>query len=508
MKQNINPTTLYPVFPMMTAVILVLAGCAGNGINDTTGHEKIYSGTVKVSVHLGRIGTLAKRSVIEMEKLIIQITDKKTDSVVASDTSGISGNEETTVEKTFPDLCAPDTFKLSIKSVDTNGEIIHNGSKEFFTSPGDTVNLSLDLDAQYSMLRVSFNDIPDSVDKVVLMIDDVDTLDSSFTSGSRESIVFQYDYLEADEDGIEYDLSLKAGGSFYGNDTVLYAADTSIVAQSGVDTGFQVILKWVGPDIPCGAAELTVTIGTVGRTLINAGFEEGEGVIPTTGLSAYYPFNGDADDKSGNGLDGTVHGAALTQNRFGVSNAAYMFDGTDNYIDLGAVNPITGNHFTISIWFYLTDTISYEFGGWYGSSILMKGNDYNREDSYGIEIYTSGPTSFEDAITCAVVNTTGDTIRPSSCSSPGMLSANRWYHVVSILDDNTLKFYVDGELESTSTVSGQLTQSALELTIGRTATSGYEHSFKGQLDDIRIYDKALSDNEVLSLYHENGWTGN
>ncbi len=51
------------------------------------------------------------------------------------------------------------------------------------------------------------------------------------------------------------------------------------------------------------------------------------------GLVAYYPFNGNANDESGNGNNGIVHGATLTADRSGNANSAYSFNGIDNYID-------------------------------------------------------------------------------------------------------------------------------------------------------------------------------
>jgi hypothetical protein len=52
------------------------------------------------------------------------------------------------------------------------------------------------------------------------------------------------------------------------------------------------------------------------------------------GLVAYYPFNGNANDKSGNGNHGTVHGATLTEDRFGNADSAYNFDGVYDYIEI------------------------------------------------------------------------------------------------------------------------------------------------------------------------------
>jgi hypothetical protein len=64
------------------------------------------------------------------------------------------------------------------------------------------------------------------------------------------------------------------------------------------------------------------------------------------GLVGYYPFNGNANDESGN--HGTVHGATLTEDRFGNPNNAYSFDGSDDYINANPINLFQSN--TITAW--------------------------------------------------------------------------------------------------------------------------------------------------------------
>lgn len=60
--------------------------------------------------------------------------------------------------------------------------------------------------------------------------------------------------------------------------------------------------------------------------------------VPTNGLVAYYPFNGNANDESGNGHHGTVNGATLTSDRNDVQNSSYSFDGLDDYISINSNN--------------------------------------------------------------------------------------------------------------------------------------------------------------------------
>ncbi len=70
----------------------------------------------------------------------------------------------------------------------------------------------------------------------------------------------------------------------------------------------------------------------------------------TYGLLAYYPFNGNANDESGNGNNGTVHGATLTTNKAGNTDSAYSFDGVDDYVETGTQFLSADDDFTISFW--------------------------------------------------------------------------------------------------------------------------------------------------------------
>ena len=73
--------------------------------------------------------------------------------------------------------------------------------------------------------------------------------------------------------------------------------------------------------------------------------------VPTSGLVGWWPFNGNANDESGNGNNGVVIGATLTENRFGVINSAYLFNGTSDYIQSNDAGLPSG-------------TTSYSFNAW------------------------------------------------------------------------------------------------------------------------------------------------
>jgi hypothetical protein len=86
--------------------------------------------------------------------------------------------------------------------------------------------------------------------------------------------------------------------------------------------------------------------------------------VPSNGLVAYYPFNGNANDESGNGNNGVVYGATLVPDRFGNSNRAYYFNGTNNYIVTNSDTGLPRGYvqFTISVWISLAQNlINYGF---------------------------------------------------------------------------------------------------------------------------------------------------
>ena len=69
------------------------------------------------------------------------------------------------------------------------------------------------------------------------------------------------------------------------------------------------------------------------------------------GLVAYYPFNGNANDESGNGNNGTVHGATLTTDRFGNANKAYYFNGVNSFIEVSDSSTLDiPINLTFSVW--------------------------------------------------------------------------------------------------------------------------------------------------------------
>jgi hypothetical protein len=208
------------------------------------------------------------------------------------------------------------------------------------------------------------------------------------------------------------------------------------------------------------------------------------------GLVAYYPFNGNAKDASGNGNDASVMGASLTTDRGGAANAAYSFNGGGNYIQL------PGNRFldnsvkvTISAW--------YRFQGNQSGQIFATGDTRPGYDPYSMRIGTGG---FEDF-------SVADTSAYRTIKANGSLDYRDgvWRHIVMVLKDldsstSQLLVYLDGSLVSTTSMSPKLTIRYDRDMISQIGAIHADQFWKGQLDDFRFYKRDLSATEVAQLY--------
>ncbi len=211
----------------------------------------------------------------------------------------------------------------------------------------------------------------------------------------------------------------------------------------------------------------------------------------TDGLVAYYPFNGNANDASGNGHNGTVYGGTtMTTNRFGQANAAYDFDGSTGYIGIpqnSVLNSLTTN-FTLSAWIWQRESITN------GYRILDKETAGNG-DGWSFDTYNC-------------IDQTGNRLRleganaNNSCNVPGETeySLMQWHHVVATVSGTNGKVYLDGTLEGSGN-AGNIPVNTLDVYIGLAHPGrGSGFWFNGHIDDVRIYNRTLSDSEVQQLY--------
>ena len=202
--------------------------------------------------------------------------------------------------------------------------------------------------------------------------------------------------------------------------------------------------------------------------------------IPTAGLVAYYPFNGNTNDGSGNNYNGTVNGASLTNDRFGNPNSAYSFDGINDNITLNSTLSLT-NIQSKSVWVYLNSSnpnqnIIVEGGAIQWMEVVDIDNDKKPEIRYGFE------------------STLGNYIESNL-----ELDTLQWYNLILTSDaSNVMKLYINGVLDSQ--LSGT-PQTIGNINIGSGVSSYF---FNGKIDDIVIYNRALTPAEVTQIYSFSG----
>ena len=210
--------------------------------------------------------------------------------------------------------------------------------------------------------------------------------------------------------------------------------------------------------------------------------------IPTDGLVAFYPFNGNANDESGNANNGTVYGATLTSDRNGKSKSAYSFNGSSDYIDCGNSSSFNVNYLSISAW------INISKGGCTNKLIIGK---VNPEKYESINLFVASNNNISTSFA------TGSEINHDLIIS-SILDNDKWYHIVLIYDGSYIKCYLNGLLDKQISRYGIVRTNNNKLAIGRHgADSGASDSyFNGMIDNVRIYNRALNEKEIRALYNE------
>jgi len=218
--------------------------------------------------------------------------------------------------------------------------------------------------------------------------------------------------------------------------------------------------------------------------------------VASADLIASYSFSGNANDSSGNGLHGAVNGATLTEDRFGISSSAYLFDGVDDWIQVADNDLLDLNTFTISAWF-MNDSLGDTFGDGRGVIALKgvigvesSGNNIN----YGIhmdEVNGIVVGGFEES------NGTNHSI-----SNNSGYDDDAWHSAIVTYDGSELNFYLDGVLDGSETTNASPENNAHPLFIGRNIYTGTkDRFFMGAIDDINVYNTALTFDEVQQLHN-------
>ena len=214
--------------------------------------------------------------------------------------------------------------------------------------------------------------------------------------------------------------------------------------------------------------------------------------VPTDGLVAYYPFNGNANDESGNGYHGTVNGATLTADRLENNEKAYSYNGKDTFITLsnnffdGADN----GTYTINFWtknFQKNSRIFYKGGSW--KDLIIDINSDNK-------------------VQYSFINGTNSTW--NHLTSNNSLEQDKWYNITIRHEIGEINLYLNGtfeaQLQTNDVVDWSTSINTPCAGIGMHFGKNYNNctvdvGYHGVIDDFGIWDRALSEQEIQNLYN-------
>ncbi|MEM4733382.1 MAG: LamG-like jellyroll fold domain-containing protein, partial [Candidatus Bathyarchaeia archaeon] len=364
------------------------------------------------------------------------------------------------------------------------GTIILDPLQDTYTY-GQIVNLTAIPSEGWSFLGWS-GDINETANPTQIIIDDNKTVTATFFLANRPPQIDSYTPT---------------------TDPAILEGDAQEFTISPSDPdGDDLHIQWYVNDAPVGtnSTEYTFTsdyasAGTYNITVtVSDGLEQATRTwtltVTDVGPVLDIPFDADANptpDNSGYGNNGTVNGATWTT----AGNGSYYFDGND-YILINDADSLDGNGtwdgMTAELWVYLTTNQQ-------GTRILAKrvSTGTGTDKSYQIGFQSAAPAN---RIYAGVYLSTSATYYEAGYSTP--LNLRTWYHVAMVYNSSTgLILYINGiAVAANTTATGLIKASTQPLCIGSmTSGTGY---FTGLLDNVRIFSKALPQEQIIRHYDE------
>jgi len=235
------------------------------------------------------------------------------------------------------------------------------------------------------------------------------------------------------------------------------------------------------------AASTTVSL-TSGDANVMAMFAHSGSSIPS-GYIANYPFDGNAVDASGDGLNGTVYGATAVTDRFGNANGALFFSGSNSYVQTIPSSSIPAS-LSVGLWVRPTALNRQVWGSIYDPS--------GGKNGWVTWLGGDGSISFQRYYNNAASN--------SITSPTGEVALNQWSYLVFTFDGSTgnAAIYVNATQVASGVLSILTNGNDTPLTFGISALLQSYYFYSGSMDGVRVYNRALTSSEVYDLYTNGG----
>jgi gliding motility-associated-like protein len=218
------------------------------------------------------------------------------------------------------------------------------------------------------------------------------------------------------------------------------------------------------------------------------------------GKVLHLDFNGNTQDKSGNNNHATNFGATLVAGKDGLANSAYRFNGSSNYMQVAnnsSINSFSNNKITLCA---IVKPKGFYNGICYGNAIIDKGSQDFLTGNYLLRYSPIHPSASCTIADVSKSNFYGGYYNGgctySEIDNSPKVKIDTWYCVVNTYDGDTIKTYVDGILRHKCLFIGGIGSNIQDVFIGRKNNTTFPYWHNGDIDDIRIYNRALSASEV------------
>ncbi len=219
------------------------------------------------------------------------------------------------------------------------------------------------------------------------------------------------------------------------------------------------------------------------------------GCLPApAGLVGWWAGDGNANDRVG-GNNGTLQGGA-TASAGGQVGQAFSFDGSNGYVQIPDSPSLRPTTLTIEAWVRFSSLDSVGSGGSpAGDQYVVFKQNTRSSDFEGFDL-SKTRVAGGDVFRFVVTSVFGQAVELHSTT---LVSVGMWYHVAAVRGSNFAQLYVNGRQESQASVSFAQNYDTLPLYFGTSGQSYWDHKLNGVLDEVSLYNRALSSNEIAAV---------
>ena len=216
---------------------------------------------------------------------------------------------------------------------------------------------------------------------------------------------------------------------------------------------------------------------------------------PPPGLISWWPAEGTVNDQVGTN-NGALH-APATASAAGLVGTAFGFEGTNAYVQIPDSTSLRPTNFTVEAWVKFNSLNSAGTGGSpAGDQYIIFRQNSRTSDFEGFDL-SKTRVSGGDVFRLLIASSAGQSVQIVSST---LVSTGTWYHVAALRGTNYVQLYVNGQLERQTNITFAQDYGNYPLYFGTSGQSSWDHKLSGALDEVSIYNRALSSNEIAGIY--------